>query len=494
MLALVVLVCFGGSGLGWNALLRGPVGDRIDTVADAIMIHLRASDYQNQNDVLKEFGQKYGIKFYLFSNHGQQLAGEPTTLPISLQQRLKQWSPPRPGFPHGSPNGPPPPEFPHGGPNGPPPPEFSHGDRSHFPMFPNFPKDRKFAEQADNKFWIVVRTLAMAPDHHHPMPAVLIASSNNIWQSRLLFDFEFLGMVLGALLLLSLLFWWPFVHRITHQLSALTAATESIAVGNFDTKLKVGPKDEIGRLAEAVNLMAERLNSFVSGQKRFLGDISHELVTPIARLNMAIELFETASEAEQKDLIVDIKDEVAQMNHLVEELLAFAKAGLKGKQADLVPVHLKPLVEETRARLSSKQEIQINVAPEICVLADPLLLARSISNVLRNSLRYAADAGPITVTAKTLSNDVEIILADCGPGISEDALQFVGEPFFRPEYARNRDSGGIGLGLAIVKSCVEHCGGSVSVTNVAAGGLQVVLRLRGCVAASPVENVAGHCQ
>jgi len=284
--------------------------------------------------------------------------------------------------------------------------------------------------------------------------------------------------VLGAILLISFLFWCPFVYRITRTLSELTKMTEQIAEGQFDSRIKVKSRDEIGRLSDAVNSMAAKLESFVFGQKRFLGAISHELRTPIARLQMALELLETSATEDQKGLVGDIREEVEEMKSLVGELLAFSKAGMQGAKASLELVNLEEMMAEMLPGLCAKESIECDLQEGIKVLADPLLLERSLSNVLRNSLRYGGDFGPIRVKAVQIGSEVAIVIADDGPGVPEEALQHLGEPFYRPEESRSRQSGGVGLGLAIVKSCVEACQGVVAFRNRVAGGFEVELRLK----------------
>ncbi len=112
---------------------------------------------------------------------------------------------------------------------------------------------------------------------------------------------------------------------------------------------------------------------------------------------------------------------------------------------------------------------------------------RALSNVIRNAVRYAGHAGPIDVTAQDTSALVPIRVSDRGPGLAENELQSIFEPFYRPEPARRRDTGGVGLGLAIVKSCVESCQGSVVCRNRKGGGLEVELVLR-CATPEPVET------
>jgi two-component system, OmpR family, sensor histidine kinase CpxA len=331
-----------------------------------------------------------------------------------------------------------------------------------------------------DRFWIGTRVALLGADFPHPVPGLLLAASDNIWQTSLLFDFKFAGLVFATVLILSIVFWWPFIFRITHDLSALTLATERIAEGKFDTRIKSKRPDEIGRLSEAVDSMAERLSNFVSGQKRFLGDISHELFSPLARLQLALELLKGSSTTEQQSLIDDLEEEACEMNNLINELLAFSKAGLKGKTPELVEVNLKSLIDTAASRLDKEQSIEIAVPATLMVLGDPLLLDRSISNVIRNSIRYAGDCGPISVAASRQGEEIVVVITDNGPGVPDAALKNLSEPFFRPERSRDRSSGGVGLGLAIVKTCVEACGGSLTLRNRHPHGFAVEIRLQSC--------------
>jgi two-component system sensor histidine kinase CpxA len=118
-------------------------------------------------------------------------------------------------------------------------------------------------------------------------------------------------------------------------------------------------------------------------------------------------------------------------------------------------------------------------------LGDPDLLLRSISNLIRNAIRYAGEAGPITIRAEHGPGFVKLILEDCGPGIPEAALAQVFDPFYRADPSRSRETGGVGLGMAIVKTCVESCSGTVSCRNRTPSGLEVTLTLK---AALPPEG------
>lgn len=568
LIAVVFIVFNTHFGAGWDALLQSPLGDKVDTVANAVSTQLRSSPEKKWDEVLDLFGGLYHVKFSVFDMDGQQLAGEKVILPQAVLDQFAipmvarhiggrstatksdygpgrfitlappmhvaivpfDGPPPRPADLPGLHAPPPfadrlaPPASSH---RGPPPgslesvrawPPPGPGDRPEFywtfrrPGEPLPPPDSPYSlhdvsfPPHDSRFLrhevpfphapmpahgrFLVHTTA--PDHFYfgtridlagekvfrPGPSILVASTDNIWQTGLLLDFKMLAMAGGAIALFSILFWLPFIYRITRALSDLTLATERIADGKFDTRLITRRQDEIGRLSDAVNSMAEKLSGFVGGQKRFLADISHELFSPLARLQVALEILDGSSTKDQRAIIEDIREEVEEMNHLINELIAFSKAELKGQTRQLTSVNVKEIFCDLLDRLSLNKSAQVDIADGLCVVGDKLLLERSFSNVLRNSVRYAGDSGPISIKAIVAGNDVFIIIQDRGPGVPPESLKNLAEPFFRLEPSRNRESGGVGLGLAIVKSCIEACNGKLQVRNREGGGLEVEVELQ----------------
>jgi two-component system sensor histidine kinase CpxA len=280
----------------------------------------------------------------------------------------------------------------------------------------------------------------------------------------------------------------------------MTGAAEEIAQGRFETQVESTRGDELGRLAASLNDMAARLREFFTGQKRFLGDIAHELCSPLARMEMALGILEQrAADDEARSYVADVREEARHMASLVNELLSFSKAGIGGRSVQLQPVPLAALAARLVARETREHGgIVLDVPAELAAFAEPDLLARALGNVIRNAVRYAAPvsatgegahsfrplqhadgrpAGPIVVAARSSGAQVVITVTDSGPGVSEDALHRLFDPVFRPEAARTRETGGAGLGLAIVKSCIEACGGSVTARNVQPSGLQVEFTL-----------------
>jgi two-component system sensor histidine kinase CpxA len=250
-----------------------------------------------------------------------------------------------------------------------------------------------------------------------------------------------------------------------------------MARGQFDIEVPARRSDELGRLAVAINQLSARLAGYLGGQRRFLGDISHELNTPLARLDVALGILEGQVDDPDRELVADAQDEVRLMSELVAELLAFAKAGMKGQEVRLSPVLLRPVVEAVVAREASGHDVAIDVDPALSVEAQPQLLARAAANLVRNAVRYAAQAGPISVSARAAGDEVAIAVRDRGPGVPADTLPRLFEPFFRIEADRDRATGGAGLGLAIVKTCVDACRGRVEARNLSPG-FEVEVRLR----------------
>jgi two-component system sensor histidine kinase CpxA len=142
-------------------------------------------------------------------------------------------------------------------------------------------------------------------------------------------------------------------------------------------------------------------------------------------------------------------------------------------------VKVGAIVERVIEREAAPEvRIETAVDEHLEALADTDYLFRALSNLVRNAVRYAGQAGPITVSLRAENGAAVITVSDCGPGLAEDALEQVFVPFYRPEASRSRDTGGAGLGLAIVKTCIESCKGSVTCRNRQPSGLEVAIRLK----------------
>ncbi len=329
------------------------------------------------------------------------------------------------------------------------------------------------------RYWTGIKIPLSLNASSRPKPGLLLVSSDSITGNGFFFDPLPWILVAGAVLLISMLLWVPLVRNITKPLRRMTLAAEEIARGRFDVTINEPRTDEIGRLAKAINHMTSRLAAFVTGQRRFLGDVSHELGSPISRIQMGLAILEQRTTGENQIRVKDVLEDVDHLGQLVNELLAFSRAEINAKSVKLTIVNLHPLVEEVIKREESGNTTIVNeISPDIRVKAAPDLLTRAVANLIRNAVKHAGHAGPVHISAETQKDKIALIVRDAGPGVPETMLDQLFEPFFRPEASRTRDSGGVGLGLAIVKTCIETCQGTVFACNDKSNGFTVTITLK----------------
>lgn len=472
---------------GWDSLISGPAGEPIQAITRSIITELVNRPRAEWDDVLKEYGDEHQVKFYLFHNGPgqlQQVAGETVTLPPEVNDRATV----RPGM-----NPPPrdanpdrPPDSREDAPGFGPPP----GRDGEMPRRGGGPPGQREGPRpmamvhADGHYWVIAPVmpgpLAQRNPAVLPLPATLIVASTTLSAGGLFFNPTPWVIAAVAVIVVSTLFWFPLVRGITRSLSRMTQATEQIAEGRFEVRTQVNRQDELGTLSGAIDRMAGRLSGLVTGQKRFLGDIAHELCSPIARIQVALGILEQRADESQKARLEDLREEVEQMSALVNELLSFSRASLGKRNLKLQKIAVRAVIEKAVARecdADTGAAVSLQVPEDLQAVAEPELLLRAIANVLRNAVRYAASAGPIQISAAREGNNVVIEIADSGPGIPESALPQIFDPFFRIDSSRTRDTGGVGLGLSIVKTSIESCHGTVGCENRQPTGLRVFLRL-----------------
>lgn len=349
------------------------------------------------------------------------------------------------------------------------PPE-GHGDRPHLIMRSKEP----------TRYWFGTKIPLLPDAQHHPMPGLLLAVSDSITGNGFFFDPLPWMVVAATVLLISVLLWIPLVRNITKPLVRMTRAAEEIAKGNFNISINEPRADEIGRLARTINNMTARLADFVKGQKRFLGDVAHELGSPVARIQFGLGVLEQRLEGGNQERVRDVMEDVEEMSRLIRELLAFSRAEMNSGTVELEQILLLPVAETAvRREGTPAARITVQIDPELSALASADLLIRALANLLRNAVKYAGEAGPILVAAQEKDGQVILTVKDSGPGVAEEHLDRLFDPFFRPEPSRDRDSGGVGLGMAIVKTCVAACKGTVSARNREPKGFAVTITL-GC--------------
>jgi two-component system sensor histidine kinase CpxA len=308
-------------------------------------------------------------------------------------------------------------------------------------------------------------------------PLIFMIVTDRITGGGLFFDVRPWLLGLFGAMALSALLWLPFVSNITGSIRANMQATEQIAKGQFNVRVPETRSDELGRLSHAVNSMAVQIDGIVRGQKRFLGDIAHELCSPIARMEMSLGILEDKLTDHDALRLADVREELRQISLLVNELLSFSKSSLGQAAKPPEDVVLLTLVDEVAGMEAiPAQHLRLSVPRDLQVRAVPDLLRRAVGNILRNARLHAPESD-IEVSASRKGDRVLLSIADHGPGVPEDSLPRLFDPFYRVDTSRDRQTGGTGLGLAIVKTCLDTCGGTVTARNAQPHGLIIEMEL-----------------
>lgn len=479
-------------GMDFNSRQIGLARDRVISMARQIALDLEETPIDERNGLLQRYGKSYGVAFYLFRQPGDdQVAGPDVTLPEEVRAALRRPPPPKREGPEGRGAG-------RGRGRGEADRELQFKSLNHDEEPP--PEERPERRAPDGApplfevstntpslHWVGAGIPLRDPDSHDHHAGIVLMSAPSFVGTPLFFDYKPWLWLTAAMVAAFIVCWLPFIRGLTRTVKQMNAATEQLAEGHFEQHLHEKRRDELGLLAGNINRMAGRLSGFVTGQKRFLGDIAHELCAPIARIQFALGILERKTEPGATN---DLQDEVKQMSDLVSELLSFSKAGILAVGKPLIPVAVEAPVREAVQRESALAgvEIQVNLEPGLFALADREQLSRAVSNLVRNAIRYAGEAGPISVQAQRHKSEVVITVADSGPGLPEEEADRVFAPFYRLENSRNRASGGVGLGLAIVQKCVEACQGKVRCRNRVPTGLEVEIRLRAAENSSVRQN------
>ncbi|MEA3188688.1 MAG: hypothetical protein QOD99_2518 [Chthoniobacter sp.] len=446
--------------LDFDWLLATSAHLRIDATRDLIVAELNSSNPDEWPGLLERFNTAYHVRFALFDDEGNHLIGDVAPLPSEVRARI-------PGSPEGRLRRPPMDR------NTPPGPSREEMRRRWHP-----PVRALVRTTEPTRYWLLVSARVDNPFAGEPLHVVLVSESTSLSSGGLIFDMTQWLKVGVAAILCSVLFWLPLVGGITRSIAQITDATRQIAEGKFDGRVSTRRRDELGTLGAAINQMAARLDGFVQGQKRFLGDIAHELCSPLARLQVALGILEERTDEQNKKYAISASEKAQQIAALVNELLSFSKASFGAAALHLQPVSVLDAAREAaRRETQNPEEIDLNVTPDAMVLADSDLLIRALANLLRNSLRHAAGTGKIQVTATRDGANFRIAVADSGPGVSEAELPLIFDAFYRTDSSRTRETGGTGLGLTIVKTCIESCGGTASAHNRNPRGLEVILTL-----------------
>jgi len=269
---------------------------------------------------------------------------------------------------------------------------------------------------------------------------------------------------------------WFFAKSLTRPILKIQQSARSLSQGDWQTRVEKADKryDELGQLARDFNLMANQLEQMWSGQKRLLADISHELRSPLARLQMALGL--AHQQNVDPEALSRIEREAERMEQLIKQLLELSRAetGIKTFSSYSLPMLFRDIFTDGQFEAAnSNKALDIDQIPALTVSVDPVLLCRAVENVLRNALRHSKHLTHISF--KVTDTKWSVTINDDGEGLSKEECERVFAPFYRATLARERASGGVGLGLSIAKAAVELHHGSIKAVQGPNGGLSVTL-------------------
>jgi two-component system sensor histidine kinase CpxA len=275
---------------------------------------------------------------------------------------------------------------------------------------------------------------------------------------------------------------------LTRPLERLRRTTQQFAAG--DLSQRVAPtmgkrRDEIADLAVAFDRMAERLEKVFGAQKQLLRDASHELRSPLARLQVALGLARQRAQGGAKELD-RIEREAERLNELIGRLLSLSRLEAGVDSASVEPIDLpellQSLVEDARYEAEARGcRVTLHQSVPATVTANALWLHSALENVVRNAIKYTTEGTEVEIGLRTdpiQPGWVVVQVRDHGPGVPEKDLARLFEPFVRVGEARDRESGGYGLGLAIAERAVRLFGGEIAARNEPDGGLSVLIRLQ----------------
>ncbi len=258
------------------------------------------------------------------------------------------------------------------------------------------------------------------------------------------------------------------LRKLFKPLKQLSSAVQQIGDGNYNIKLPVERRDELGELAESINEMSGKINNSIKAKEQLLMDVSHELRSPLTRIKLGLEL----DSSKEK-----IEEDVKEMERMVTSLLENYRTDTSFATLKLENVEVVNLMEDTISEYSDSERISFNKSqPEVYLNADFEKLQIVFRNLIDNSLKYSTGVVEITISRK--QGEVWISVKDNGTGISQEDLAYVFEPFYRADRSRSRSTGGFGLGLSICKKIIDAHKAEIKIISKVNEGTEVILKFK----------------
>ncbi|MEN8135913.1 MAG: ATP-binding protein [Thermodesulfobacteriota bacterium] len=293
--------------------------------------------------------------------------------------------------------------------------------------------------------------------------------------------FAIISLLIAALAALLAL---PLAGRLVRRMKALASGTHHLAAGTYETRLEVGPADELGQLTQDFNSLALTLEKNEQGRRQWVADISHELRTPLAVLRGELEALQDGVRQPTPEAIRSLHSEMMRLSRLVDDLFQLSLSDIgaltyRKENVDVAAI-LNQAAKSFEAEFSErniKLIIDIPAEREISLFGDPERLQQLFDNLFTNSLKYTDPDGSLNIDAQSAAGYTKIIFQDSGPSVSPAEIDKLFDRLYRVENSRNRATGGAGLGLAICRNIVEAHGGAITAEPSPLGGVLIRIKL-----------------
>lgn len=290
-----------------------------------------------------------------------------------------------------------------------------------------------------------------------------------------------LGLGLAGLLVIAIVA-WLIARTFGKPIVELQMAVRQLAAGDTDARVPsrlARRQDELGTLAADFNSMADQLSRLIQNREQLLREMSHELRSPLARIEASLAL--SGEKGEPLDKVKDrIRREIATIDNAIGEMQRYSRLdATTGMSQRLLRIDrlLGRLVDVEKVEAdASGCRLELRADNDLAVVGDPKLLRSGIENIVRNAIRFAPDGSVVEIEARRQDKIAKVVVGDRGPGVPAEHLEHIFEPYFRV-HSGKKDSSGSGLGLAIAQRVFEVHGGSIVAEERPGGGLNVIAKL-----------------
>lgn len=330
---------------------------------------------------------------------------------------------------------------------------------------PSLDKVQFFSQNGD--IWLTVGRSFKYTDSENKSFMILVFMSTPVKEVGVarMQVFRYLLTSMGAAFIIAVILIYIFSLRLSHPLKQIKSAASRIASGEFEKRLDIKSKDEIGELARTFNQMAVALQNIEEMRRGFVANVSHELRTPMTSIRGFVDgiLDGTIPPEKQSHYLTIVRDETVRLNRLVNDLLDLARMEAGEVKLNFTVWDVNELVRKCVIKLESLL-LEKNLAvdadfeeEELLVRADSDSIERVVYNLMHNAIKFTPSGGKISIITRKNKDKVEVMIKDTGIGIEQSDLDMIWDRFYKADKSRGRDKTGTGLGLAIVRNIInEH--------------------------------------